>query len=154
MIWMNERRQVKMYKVLNQAKEECVQNVDPSDPKQGNDMCCVHMQGDLTVDKPLEDATFRIQFPNAIRMVRSVEMYQWKQNEEVQNSGQDNETTTYTYEKTWSTEVINSDQFEDRNLKNPTSMPVIKLEETNKTMIGAYKLAESLIGQLSDFKTK
>jgi hypothetical protein len=79
MVWMNERRQIKIYKTLNVTKEDLVQNVDPFDPKTENDMNVVHMQGSLSVKEDLEDKTFKLKFPNAIKMSRTVEMFQWKE---------------------------------------------------------------------------
>lgn len=43
MVWMNERRQVKIYKTLTATQEVLVQNVDPFKPRTENDMEVVHM---------------------------------------------------------------------------------------------------------------
>jgi len=67
----------------------------------------------------LEDKTFKLKFPNAVKMHRTVEMFQWKENSTVHNSGESNEYTEFTYVKEWSTEIINSNQFDDTRLKNP-----------------------------------
>jgi hypothetical protein len=65
----------------------------------------------------------------ALKIKRSVEMYQWTEtstsNETKTLSGATTTTTTYNYDATWSSSLIDSTQFRQQNdnTKNPTSFP-------------------------------
>jgi hypothetical protein len=79
MVWMNERRQVKIYNTLVKVEKDVVSNVNPFTSKENNDTDnhCVHMQGLLEQEEILKDATFNINFENCVKMKRTVEMFQW-----------------------------------------------------------------------------
>ena len=49
MIWMNERKDVKIYKVITKGREAVVE-ADPNDPQEDNMMQLVHVQGETTTE--------------------------------------------------------------------------------------------------------
>ena len=85
-------------------------------------------------------------------MKRTVEMFQWKETKHIENEGEANERVSYTYEKVWSSEIINSYNFNDKRLQNPGSMPVNCNTMINEVNIGDFKLAESQISQLNNYQ--
>ena len=50
MVWMNERREVKAFKLIKAAEGALVRNVDTSDPTTANEWQLVHCQGELIVE--------------------------------------------------------------------------------------------------------
>ena len=96
--------------------------VDPA-----NDGKLVYVTAPLRVPGTLTDPTFSfVQAANGVRRIRTVEMYQWRENrrEETRNragGGQDR-VTTYSYDHVWSSSVINSSNFRQSGHNNPTRM--------------------------------
>lgn len=75
----------------------------------------IHVSAPLTVTAPLRDADFNVTAGNAVRLARSVEMFQWREerrSETRTNLGGSQETvTTYSYTRGWSSTPINSAGF-------------------------------------------
>ena len=72
------------------------------------------------------------------KLTRVVEMYQWEEREE-----QDDDTTTYKYNKVWSTELIDSSNFYEKNGHvNPNEMKYQNetFTTTNELKVGDYTL--------------
>ena len=78
------------------------QSVDPARVDLANDGKLVHVSGDLKAGAPLADPDFAVS-ATALRLVRVVEMYQWKEESETEtrkNFGGSEETvTTYEYRR-------------------------------------------------------
>ncbi len=89
---------------------------------------------------------------------RNVEMFQWKQNESSQTKenlgGSTTTTKSYTYEKVWSSQLIDSASFaETGKYINPTSFPYSGesfLDENFK--LGALSLSQNLLASLPSGK--
>ena len=47
MIWMNERKDVKMYKVITQGREAVVE-ADPNEPQEENMFKLIHVKGETS----------------------------------------------------------------------------------------------------------
>ena len=77
---------------------------------------------------------------------RKVEIYEW-----VEESTETNDSTTYSYSKSWNTSIVNSNNFQKKEGHvNPTSMPYEKDEVTAETLtVGAYSLTSTFVGKLS-----
>ncbi len=118
----------------------------------------VHITGLVTTVAGVADETFAIS-ANALRLRRAVEMYQWKQNEsseEKKNLGGSTETvTTYTYEKTWSSDPIDSSTFKQADgHTNPAAMIAENTTFTaSDAMLGAFSVPERLIANMSGDKS-
>lgn len=118
----------------------------------------MHFSGDATTSDILSDPTMGIS-ENAIKLVRSVQMYQWKEvtssKTEKKLGGGTETRTEYRYEKGWSDSVINSGNFKvQAGHTNPATMEI--LSETFKAQnvtVGEFTLPEGLVSQISNEET-
>src|SRR3954453_1652773 len=77
-LFWNEGRAVKEAKRIEEGKTACV-SVEATAVNPANEKKEIHISADATtVDKPADDV-FGVSVP-AIRLSRTVEMYQWKEN--------------------------------------------------------------------------
>ena len=60
MIWFNERKVAKIYKLLSKAKKEVRENVSINEVRKANNFKLVHAKGKVKVEKILEDERFGI----------------------------------------------------------------------------------------------
>lgn len=120
-----------------------------------NNLHVVYLNGLATTKDILSDPALGIS-QNAIGLHRRVEMYQWKQNQETktesQLGGSEKQTTTYTYQKIWSTRLIDSNQFKyQENHGNPAAMPIeSKQWYANTVTVGDFQLPFELVTKISD----
>jgi len=124
-IWWNEGRAVKTAKGLDEGAA-LVETIASEPLDVNKDGKLVHLTGAVTTEERLLDQEFAIDV-NALKLRRVVEMYQWKENEKTTEKkkvgGSVEKTTTYTYEKTWSSSLINSDGFKiPEDHVNPAAM--------------------------------
>lgn len=155
LLFWNEGRAVKTARALTEGAGAVVsvdaQTVDPA-----NEGKLVHVTGPAATDETLTDTEFGVS-ANAIKLVREVEMYQWRENSqtktEKQVGGSEREVTTYTYERVWSERVINSDSFKEASdHQNPNTMPYQQQEYVAKDVtVGAFTLPESMVSSISNF---
>jgi hypothetical protein len=155
LLFWNEGRAVKRYKTLKEGGGAVVSvaadSVDPA-----NEGRLVHLTGKAETDDVLTDAAFGVT-ANAVKLRRTVEMYQWEQNEQSETKkkiGGGTETvTSYTYAKTWSDHAISSADFKKPGHENPGAMPYESEEwvAANVTL-GAFSLSRSLVGRISGYE--
>src|SRR3954468_18054600 len=112
-LFWNEGRAVKEAKRIEEGRTACV-SVDTGKVDPANEKKEIHISGDATTaDKPADEA-FGVS-ASAIRLNRIVEMYQWKESKKTETKrklgGGEEKVTTYTYEKTWDDDVIDSTDF-------------------------------------------
>jgi hypothetical protein len=108
--------------------------VDPA-----NNGKLVTVAGEATTDETLTDGLFLVS-AKALRLVRQVEMYQWKEEE----NGEE-ENPTYTYSKAWSSKPIDSQKFHDRRYR----MPFLGKTLTPKVVkLGAFELPPELTAKI------
>lgn len=121
-----------------------------------NDRKLVHMTGEATTGEVLGDPSFGISV-NAIKLTRSVEVYQWKETqtteEKTKVGGGTERTTTYSYSQTWSGKLIDSNYFKKpEGHTNPSSK---RFEDNHyvaqKVTLGAFTLSPGLLAQLNQF---
>ena len=148
LLWKNEKKVVTYAKLLHQAKEECVDITDDQ-PADENDYRLVHVTGTTLNQDKIEDEAFGAFAENSYRLVRTVEMYQWKENQSTKREG-DTETTTYTYEKGWFAYPISSAGFQERDKRNPTKeWPFMSETKSAETVtMGKFKLNQDQIAKL------
>ena len=78
-LFWNEGRAVQTQRSLTEGASLVVL-VDPARVDPANDGKLVHLSGDLKPGAPLTDPDFTVS-ATALRLVRTVEMYQWKEEE-------------------------------------------------------------------------
>lgn len=125
LLFWNEGRAVTTARSLTEGAGLVVpvaaDRVDPA-----NDGKLVYVTGALRAPGTLADPTFPVRVDNAVRLVRTVEMYQWRENRrsETRNrlGGGQETVTTYSYEQVWSSTLYNSGSFHQAGHTNPSRM--------------------------------
>ena len=152
LLFWNECSAVKTARSLTEGAGAVVTvAASPVDP--GNDGRLVHVTGEATTADVLTDPEFGASLP-AIKLSRSVEMYQWKENKSTKTEGS-KKKTTYTYQKTWSSSAINSSAFEETaGHLNPGDLPYESTSWAAKTVtLGGYSLSADQLSSLSPTET-
>lgn len=158
-IFWNECRAVKRANDL-EAGSGAVVSVKADKVEAGNQNKLVHMTGSVKVDEVLTDSTFGVS-EKGLKLVRDVEMYQWteksKSSSKKKVGGKKQTVTEYTYERGWSSSVVNSDKFKDPEAKkkkvNPTQMKYERQEfSAGSATVGAFTLSPAAISSLSSAK--
>ncbi len=148
-LWWNEGRAVRTALSLEEGAGAVVAaNADKVDAALDGKL--VHVTGALVTKGPLADDALGVTV-NALRLSRTVEMYQW--NEEVEEKkdkklGGGTETQkTYTYEKDWDSELVDSTEFKKpKEHVNPKAMPLLEQELTAKDVtLGAFSFPDRLV---------
>lgn len=153
LLFWNEGRAVKRANDLEEGAGSVVtvtsDTVDPA--MEGN---LVHLTGETKTPGLLEDPEFGIAV-TAIKLIREVEMYQWveveKSEEKTSVGGTTETTTTYTYEKEWRDNPVDSTRFKvTSGHGNPREMKYRSstLMAEGVTM-GAFDLPAFLVSRIS-----
>jgi hypothetical protein len=113
LLFWNEGRAVQTERSLTEGAAVVV-SVDPARVDAANEGKLVHVSGDIKAGSPLTDPDFTVSAA-ALRLVRNVEMYQWKEERRTEtrrNAGGSEETvTTYEYVRDWADHRIDSSRF-------------------------------------------
>jgi predicted transcriptional regulator len=135
LLFWNEGRGVKTARSLSEGQIRIVPvSADAVDPEQDGRL--VHLIGKLhTPDAGVRDPELGIRFPDAVKVRRSVEMYQWKGTNKSKGS-----PPSYTYKTVWENDRIDSaDYAEDR--KNPPFPFGYKRMTADTVKLGAFILS-------------
>jgi len=152
LLFWNEGRAVKETKKLELGEAGTVSvAADKVDP--ANEGKLVHVTGDVKTTGTVADSAFGVQAAEVLRLVRTVEMYQWREKAESKTErkvgGSKKTTTTYTYHETWSEGLIDSSKFKDPAApKNPAAMAYrSQTFQAPTASVGAFKLNAGQIGR-------
>ena len=150
-LWYNEGRTVKNQSTINEARKNYIQvKSDIISEKNEGKLVATKGKLDLKEAGELVDSKFGIS-AKAAKMVRTVEMYQWKEECETD----DNDKKNCSYEKSWESTIIDSSEFEEGNHDNPDNMPYdTEVFLASNVRMGAYLLPDELVRQLSCDKKK
>lgn len=112
----------------------------------------VHVTGPVTASQEPRDPTFGVAAAG-IRLERTVEMYQWverKQSETKKKLGGGEETvTTYTYEKEWSSNAVDSGEFKQPDgHANPGMNYRSEDFQIAQAALGAFRLDEPVLSRI------
>lgn len=154
LLWWNEGRTVKRYRDLKFGQGQTI-SVSSDTVDSANEGKLIHTTGRAETTETLRDDIFGLPVV-ALRLRRSVEMYQWAEEqetkEEKKTGGSVEKTTTYTYKKIWSSSLISSSSFQESGHENPSSMPFQGEEwSVSEAKLGAFTLKEEQIGRISNF---
>lgn len=146
-VWMNERKQVKIAQTIIKAKKCVKKDISVEDPNEENNFELVHARGLVSTSAPLVDSVFALEHENAIKIERLVEVYQWRETEHRRKINSDEEEITYRHHKEWSSTKINQNDFQgdpQDERTNPEEWPceheVITCEGAN---LASFKLNSS-----------
>jgi len=115
----------------------------------------VHLSANLTAAGTLRDPEFPAAVSNALRLVRQVEMYQWREESRSETrsrlGGGQETVTTYHYSRVWSAEAIDSSRFRQPDgHQNPPMRVTAREFLANDARLGAHAVNEA---QLRGFGT-
>lgn len=151
LLFWNEGRAIKRARALAEGSESYIATT-PDVVLPENEGKFVHFIGKADVLEPLYDSEFGIEV-DAIRLKRTVKMYQWKESERRVSSGSGNnrtEHTEYNYSKVWSEDLIDSSNFHRNGHENPNRMPFQSRTFTsNQVRVGRYSVPDSLITKIN-----
>ena len=155
LLFWNEGRAVDAIRALNRGASAIVE-VNPVAVEQSANGKLVHVTGQLQPVTAAKDPLFGVTYDGLVRLNRKVEMYQWEQKTSAtshQNIGGSKTTeTTYSYEKTWSEQPINSGGFKNPNgHQNPAMQVRSETFDGDDVRIGAYKVDPALLNKMETF---
>lgn len=141
----NERQNTINIKDVKELRENYTEIKSDEIDKNNNDKLVVTSNTLTYNEETLIDETFGIATKTPL-LTRTVEVYQW---EETETS--DNDSTTYNYNKKWSSELIDSNKFNHKEgHTNPNNKPYEdKSYESKVLKVGAYNLASCFRGTIS-----
>ena len=150
-LFWNEGRAVQTQRSLTEGAS-LVATVDPARVDPAHEGQLVHVSGDIKPGAALSDPAFGVS-ATALRLVRTVEMYQWKEETKTEtrrNVGGSEETvTTYEYVRVWNDSRYNSSRF-----KRPDghTNPEMRFRNTSyasqDATMGAFRPGGNVLGRL------
>ena len=142
LLWWNEGRAIQTARALQEGERTVIGvAAGPVDP--ANEGKLVHVMGRATIDETLKDAMFGVS-ANAIKLRRTVQMYQWTEKSSSQKQknlgGSETTETTYTYEPSWSEKPVDSASFKQRSGHENPPMPFLSAElAAGDVRLGAFR---------------
>ena len=153
-LFWNEGNTVKTRKALEEGEGVCVSVESPAAIDAEMNGKLVHMNGLADTQDILADAAFGVS-ERAIRLERSVEMYQWAEEsrttEKKNLGGSVTKTTTYTYSKIWADHHIDSGSFKEAGHDNPGCMEFNEEKSIAANVtFGAFRLSKDQIERIGE----
>ncbi len=156
LLFWNEGRAVTTARSLAEGASAVV-SVQADKADAANEGKLIHVSGPVTTDATPSDADFGIS-AKGIRLVRSVEMYQWKEESKSETTkklgGGEETVTTYTYEKTWNDRPIDSSDFKKPDGHANPSMAIRgQTFQVPEAKLGGFDLDEPVLSLMSGEET-
>ncbi len=154
MLFWNEGRAVQTSRSLSEGAA-ALQAAEPGRVDPAMEGRLVHVSGPLAVAGALRDPDFGVQADRALRIVRSVEMYQWREesrSETRTNLGGSQETvTTYSYTRAWSAQQVDSSRFRQPEGRfNPQMRYTARDTVAPEARLGARRLTDAQLRGLGE----
>ena len=149
LLWWNEGNNVRNIATTNEVAKTAIE-ISSDKVDSSNEGKLVVVSDKLNViDENVTDTEFNISLKTA-NLKRTVEVYQWVQKEDTDDDG----NTTYSYEKEWSEDLIDSSNFKQGGHENPSSIPYSSESFYAKDVkLGAFSLSSDQVEKLSPDKT-
>lgn len=154
LLWWNEGNNVKNLKTTAEMEGNYI-DVSSEKINESNEGKLIATNGKIINEKEMYDETFDVNVKSPL-LKRIVEVYQWEE-----ESKTENDVTTYSYKKVWSSNLIDSSNFNDKNYINPTTKPYNNKEfKSDDVKVGAFSLSDDQIsnlstnGEFSEFNTE
>lgn len=153
LLFWNEGRAVTTARSLDEGAAAVVA-VDAGSIDAAHEGKLIHISGPVTTDATPADPDFGIE-AKGIRLVRSVEMYQWKEESKSETEkklgGGEETVTTYTYSKTWDDRPINSGDFKKPDGHSNPDMTIRgKSFQVPEAKLGAFTLDQPVLDLMSN----
>ena len=151
-LFWNEGRAVQTARSLAEG-QGIVVDADAARVDAANDGKLVHVSGDLKTTAPLSDSELGMS-TKAARLVRTVEMYQWKEESHAEPrknfGGSEEHVTTYKYIQTWSDNRIDSARFKRPDGHANPQMRYRHFEVAARdATLGAFRPSETVLTHLA-----
>ncbi|MDP3406480.1 MAG: TMEM43 family protein [Brevundimonas sp.] len=147
----NEGNAVKIARGLTEGAGTVIEaEVAPILP--ANDQKLVHVTGVVGVTEPLSDPEFGIT-ATGVKLARTVEMYQWQEESKSETrtklGGGEETITTYTYSKVWSSDAIDSSNFQTvAGHENPQMTIEPREVYAQDATLGDFRLDDTVLSQM------
>ena len=153
LLWWNEGNSVRLIQSEDFIRKNAIE-ADSNMINRSNDTKLIATNGSVYTDETLSDSM--VTMAKALKLNRTVEMYQWiekQSSEEHKNfNGSTTKTTTYSYEKTWDQTEHNSDRFKRAEYHNPKFIYRSKNLSATSGMMGNFKINKKQILRISSYK--
>jgi hypothetical protein len=155
LLYWNEGRTVDAIRALDRGASAIVEiSASPVDPQANGKL--VHVSGTMQPNTPARDPVFGVTGEGLLRLSRSVEMYQWKEETHSQSQqsvgGSKTTETTYSYTHVWSAQPIASANFKVRDgHQNPSMDHKSATFDGGGVKLGAYRVDPSLLNKVTAF---
>ncbi len=154
LLFWNEGRAVRTFKSLNEGAGTIIEvSADTVDPANAGKL--IHITGDAVSPNPVTDPDLNLEV-EALKLIRNVEIFQWKETikttEKKNVGGSTTKTETPVYDKVWVDSPIDSSSFKDKGPHTNTgSLPL----QDNKAVatpitVGAFTLNSTLVGKIGN----
>ncbi|HVS14837.1 MAG TPA: TMEM43 family protein [Thermoanaerobaculia bacterium] len=156
LLFLNEGRAVRRAQALEEGARRVQPLSDPA-PAPERDGSLVHTVGRAVAHEVLEDPALGVRAP-ALKLLRSVEMYQWQEEtrseERAKVGGGTEKVKTTSYTRGWSDSPIDSNRFaEPAGHQNPP-FPLTGQEwVASEIRLGGLRLGQALVDQLGRRET-
>lgn len=151
-IFANEGASIKQEKMLKSGLNAVI-TVPSTQINPMNEGKLVHFTGNAQTNENLDDNVFPISI-NGINLTRNVSMYQWQEEKnersKVRVGGSEEVTTTYTYNKTWSSKQIDSSKFWNQDYNNPPMLMNSYSKYANDINVDSFTLSEKFINKFNN----
>ena len=156
-IWLltwNEGNSITQHKALEEGLKTVIDvAIDTVDAANENQL--VHFTGKAATPNNITDEIFGVApTDGALKLKRTVEMYQWTQQQHSQTKkntgGSTTTTTTYTYSQVWSDHLISSAGFEEADgHQNPSEMLFQSATMVaDPITVGAFTMSSGVTGKM------
>lgn len=151
-LWINEGHNVNQIFKANYMEKNAVE-ISADKINRENDNKLVQLSGKALTDADLTDGMITVE--DAFALKRIVEMYQWKENIKTETKdnlgGSTTETKTYTYERVWSSQEIDSSEFKQSGYVNP-KFPIQSEKIYAETgTLGAFQLTSKQTNSMNEY---
>jgi hypothetical protein len=151
LLFWNEGRAVQTMRSLEEGAGVVI-DVTPARVDPGNEGRLVHISGDVTVPGRIGDPEFGVSV-DALRLVRSVEMYQWKEESKTETrktlGGGEETVTTYSYHRVWADLRHDSSRFrQPAGHENPQMRFQQFTVASREAALGAFRPGAQVLQQL------
>lgn len=153
LIFWNEKNYIIEMEEIEFVRSAVV-SLPSSQPDPTNNEKLVHLSEVMITDEVLSDTMFGIS-ENALKLSRTVEMYQWQERTHKQSNNDNTTTTTYEYNLGWHSNLISHSNFKHpEGHENPTSMPYQSKVYTAKNMtMGGFNISQQYYEQIENLDT-
>ena len=155
LMYWNEGRAVDAIRALDRGAA-AIMEVDAAKPDPAANGKLVHVTGMLKPGTPAQDGVFGVSGDGLVRLERTVEMFQWKEEKDSTSTksvgGSKTTETTYKYQQAWSDQPISSSGFKSPGGHQNPPMPLHSATfDGANVMLGGWQVDAPVLNKLTTF---